>query len=139
MFPWKWVRVRVRVRRLVVLAACCVLSGAFVAGCALLAPEEEASLPAQYGSASALYDKAMVYYQRGQYARARDLFHTYVGQYPDSLVLRVALYYLGHCYQMTGDTKEALALYNRIVTSYGDQDFWGAQAMLRIKQIKDQP
>ncbi|GEM_PF-1615663 len=139
MFPWKWARVKAQLRLPVVLGVCGALSGAFVAGCALLTPDEDASLPAQYGSASALYDKAMAYYQRGQYARARDLFHTYVGQYPDSLVLRVALYYLGHCYQMTGDTKEALALYNRIVTSYGDQDFWGAQAMLRIKQIKDQP
>jgi TolA-binding protein len=104
-------------------------------GCIFLpaAPDEET---VHYKSPSELYDKALGYYQSGQYARARDLFHEYVGQYPESKVLRIAIYYLGHCYQMLGEDKEAMALYNRVVTTYGDEDFWGAQAMARIKQIK---
>ena len=104
-------------------------------GCAsvLGIPEEEVS---HYKTPSDLYDKAVGYYESGQYAKARDLFHEYVGTYPESKILKIAVYYLGHCYQMLGDDKEALALYNRVVTTYGDEDFWGAQAMARIKQIK---
>lgn len=104
-------------------------------GCALLMETGEEA-PARYKTPSALYDQALAYYQSGKYARARDLFHEYVGQYPDSRILRIAIYYLGHCYQMLGDDKEALALYNRVVTTYGDEDFWGGQAMARIKQVK---
>ncbi len=104
-------------------------------GCAFLpAAQEEGT--ARYKSPSELYDKALGYYQSGKYAKARDLFHEYAGQYPDSKILRIAIYYLGHCYQMLAEDKEALALYNRIVATYGDEDFWGKQAMARMKQIK---
>jgi TolA-binding protein len=106
-----------------------------VSSCAFLpAAQEENGV--RYKSPSDLYDKALGYYQSGKYARARDLFHAYVGMYPDSKVLRIAIYYLGHCYQMQGENKEALALYHRVVSTYGDEDFWGGQAMARIKQIK---
>ena len=104
-------------------------------GCALLpAAQEEETV--RYKSPSDLYERALDYYQSGRYAKAKDLFHEYVGQYPDSKILRIAIYYLGHCYQMLGEDKEALALYNRVVSTYGDEDFWGQQAMARIKQIK---
>lgn len=104
-------------------------------GCVLLpAAQDEAVVP--YKTPSELYDRALKYYQSGQYAKARDLFHEYIGRYADSRILRIAVYYLGHCYQMLGEDKEALALYNRVVTTYGDEDFWGEQAMARIKQIK---
>ena len=107
-------------------------------GCALLpAAQEETAV--RYKSPSELYDKALGYYQSGQYARARELFHEYIGQYSDSKILKIAIYYLGHCYQMLGEDKEALALYNRVVTTYGDDDFWGEQALARIKQIKEGP
>ena len=102
-------------------------------GCAMLQDNTE-EMP-RYKSPSELYDKALGYYQSGQYAKAKELFHQYIGQYPDSLIYKTALYELAHCYQMLGETKEALALYNRLVTTYGDQDFWGDQAMQRIKQI----
>ncbi len=106
-----------------------------LSSCILLpAAQEEETF--RYKNPSDLYDKALAYYQSGQYAKASDLFHEYIGQYPDSKVLRIAIYYLGHCYQMLGEDKDALALYNRVVTIYGDEDFWGEQAMARIKQIK---
>lgn len=97
-------------------------------------PQEEKV--ARYKSPSQLYDRALGFYQSGQYAKARDLFHEYVGQFPESRIFRIALYYLGYCYQMLGEDKDALALYNRVVSTYGDEDFWGEQAMARIQQIK---
>ncbi len=107
-----------------------------VSGCSMLQDTPE-PLP-RVESASVLYEKALGYYQKGQYVRAKELFHQYIGQYPDSLIFRTALYDLAHCYQILGETKDALALYNRIVTTYGDQDFWGEQAMKRIKQIQEE-
>jgi len=108
----------------------------FMANGCMFLPAVQDEEVARYNNPSELYDKALGYYQSGKYARARDLFHEYVGQYTDSKILRIAIYYLGHCYQMLGDDREALALYNRVVTTYGDEDFWGAQALARIKQIK---
>ena len=106
-------------------------------GCALLPVEEEEQVTApNYKSASELYKRAQVYYEARNYARARDLFHEYVGQFPDSDLYKIALYYLGHSYQELGEYKEALVIYNRIITTYGEDDFWGEQAEKRVKQIK---
>ncbi|MFH0753479.1 MAG: tetratricopeptide repeat protein [Candidatus Omnitrophota bacterium] len=103
-------------------------------GCVMLQDDVVQALP-RYKNPSELYDKALVYYQSGQYAKAKELFHQFIGSYPDSLVFKTALYELAHCYQMLGEDKQALALYNRLVTAYGDRDFWGDQAMQRIRQI----
>lgn len=106
-----------------------------VGGCAFLL--EDTGIPSERKqSATDLYNKALSYYQSGQYAEAKNLFHEYIGQFPDTPLFKVALYYLGHCYQMTGEEKEALVFYNRVVTTWGDDDFWGAQAMKRIKLLK---
>lgn len=86
---------------------------------------------------SKLYNRAFEKYQAGKYAEAKDLFHQYIGQYPDTLLVKMSLYYLGHCYQMLGDTKEANVFYSRLIDTYGDDDFWGAQAMKRIRQMKE--
>jgi TolA-binding protein len=112
-----------------------IVAGIGAGGCAML-PEQEDAAP-RYTSPSELYDRALDSYQKGQYARARDLFHEYTGQFPDSRIFRVALYYLAHCYQMLSQDKEALALYNRIVADHGDEDFWGQQALARIRQINE--
>lgn len=120
------------------LTSMLLLSMTFQAGCALLEPleAEDHSDHPRFKSATEHYQRALDLYEHGYYAKAKDLFHEYVGQYPQSPLFRVALYYLGHCYQKTGEDKEALSIYNRIVTVYGDDDFWGAQAQKRIKQIK---
>jgi TolA-binding protein len=108
-----------------------------LAGCALLpAAEEEQEAAPKYRSASELYKRALAYYEDRKYAKARDLFHEYVGQFPDGDLYKIALYYLGHSYQELGEYDEALVIYNRIITTFGDDDFWGEQAAKRIKQIK---
>jgi TolA-binding protein len=106
-------------------------------GCVLLpvAEEEEEAAP-KYRFASELYKRALGYYEARKYAMARDLFHEYVGQFPESDLYKIALYYLGHSYQELGEYNEALTIYNRIITTYGDDDFWGEQSAKRIKQIK---
>jgi TolA-binding protein len=113
-----------------------MISSCFV-GCALLPVEDEEQVAApNYKSASDLYKRAQVYYEARNYAKARDLFQEYVGQFPDSDLYKVALYYLAHSEQELGAYKEALVIYNRIITTYGDDDFWGEQAVKRVKQIK---
>ncbi len=113
---------------------CLMVMPFFGAGCAMIEPLE-AEHP-HFQSASQHYNKALDYYQKGNYAQAGTLFQEYIGQYPDTVLYRVALYYLGHCYQVQGDEKEALIIFNRILTTYGDDDFWGEQSFKRIKQIK---
>ena len=109
-------------------------SFACFAGCAMLQPSDE---PApRFKSSTEHYNAALEHYQKGRYAKAKELFHEYVAQYPDSAIFRIALYYLGHCYQMLGEEKEALVIFNRVVATYGDDDFWGEQALNRIRQIK---
>ena len=89
------------------------------------------------GAPSELYNRAFEQYEAGHYAQAKELFHQFIGQYPDSQLYKVSLYYLGHCDQMLGDLKEAEVFYSRLIDTYGDEDFWGAQAMKRLKQIKE--
>ena len=96
----------------------------------------EAAEAPHFKTATEHYNKAMEYYHKGNYVKAQELLHEYIAKYPDSMLYRIALYYLGHCYQVQKDDKEALTIFNRIVTTYGDTDFWGGQAMKRIKQIK---
>ena len=114
-----------------------VLAVLTVSGCAMLETlqtgEEQ---PVKFKTPSEHYNRALDLYQRGHYAEARDLLHAYIGQYPQSPLFKVALYYLGHCYQMLGNDKEALAIFNRIIATYGDDDFWGEQSQKRIRQIK---
>ena len=66
---------------------------------------EDTGLPAQAEKQAPtdLYNKAMSFYEAGRYAQAKELFHQFIGQYPDSKLFCIALYYLGHCDQMTGD------------------------------------
>ncbi len=83
-----------------------------------------------------LYNTALERHDRGQYAKAMVLFHQYINQYPDSKLFKVALYYLGHCYQMSGDDKEAEVLYQRVIDPSLENDFWTGMALKRLRQIK---
>ena len=121
-------------RTLALFILCIFLSG----GCASLEDLTGVGPSTTYSSPTELYNRALSFYQRGQYDRARDLFHEYVGQYQGTPLYRIALYYLAHCYQMTGDKPEALTLFSRVVAQYGEDDFWGEQALERIRQIKDE-
>ncbi|MBF0619290.1 MAG: tetratricopeptide repeat protein [Candidatus Omnitrophica bacterium] len=119
------------------IAGCIILCllGATLTGCAGLRDYDSAS--PVYKNPSDLYDRAFAAHEGGQYAKARDLFHEYIGEFSNTLVFKSALYYLAHCYQKLGEDREALVLYSRIVDAYGEDDFWGAQAMKRIQQIKE--
>lgn len=109
----------------------------FLSGCvALEVADEERS---QFKTPAALYDRALFYYDHGQYEKAKIFFHQYIAQYPDSLLFKVALYYLGHCYQMSGDEKEATTLYNRVLHRWGEDDTWGEMSLKRLHQIKGEP
>jgi TolA-binding protein len=83
-----------------------------------------------------LYNTALDRHDRGHYEKAKMLFHQYINQYPDTELSRVALYYLGHCYQMSGDDKEAQALYQRVIGPSAEDDFWAEMALKRLQQIK---
>ncbi len=114
---------------LVLLAA--PLFGA--AGCAMLDPQ--AAAPPRYKSSIELYNKALDYYEKGYYVKAKELFREYIAQDPNSEIFRIALYYSGHCYQLLGEDKEALVIYNRVISTYGPDDFWSEQALKRIGQM----
>ena len=102
---------------------------ALATGCAAT-PDGNRSL-----AGSALYHKAERLYQAGHYKKAKEYFHAYIANHPDSDLYKVALYYLGHCYQMSGNNKEALSLYNRVIGKYSDDDFWVRAAKKRIEEI----
>lgn len=107
-------------------------------GCAFLMEGAEPSVaPSSVKKPTDLYNQALEKYQAGNYAEARQMFHEFIGQYPDSMLFKIALYYLGHCHQMLNETKEAEVLFSRVVDTYGEDDFWGAQAMKRLKQIRE--
>ncbi len=123
------------VLRQITLAIIVIVVPFVAGGCAFLTQDVE-QFPAQYRTPTDLYNNALKEYQAGHYAEARQLFHQYIGENPKSLLYNVALYYLGHCAQMLGDTKEAKVLYSRVINLSGEDDFWSEQAMKRLKQIE---
>ena len=115
---------------LVLMTSSSVMAG----GCVLLETVDEDA--PRFKTPTELYNQALDLHDRGQYEKSKIFFHQYINQYPESKLFRVALYYLGHCYQMRGDEKEAEVLYHRIIDVWGEEDFWGAMALKRLRQIK---
>lgn len=84
----------------------------------------------------AVYERAVDYHTRGQYEKAKTLFHQYIAEEQQSSLMHIALYYLAHCYQMTQDVKQAELLYHRVMSEAQEDDFWTDMASTRISQIK---
>ena len=105
----------------------------FLVGCASL------SLHPRLGSVSpaqSLYDKAQKLYQGQKYEAAQEYFHEFLAGNPDEPLRSIAMYYLGHCYQMMGDIKEAKSLYHRIVTNATGDEFWIGVARKRLEELE---
>ena len=86
---------------------------------------------------SALYDKALRQYNVGRYEEAKEYFHEYIANFPESNLYPVALYYLGHCYQQLEDYKQALLIYHKVISQADEGDFWAESARWRVQQIKE--
>ena len=84
---------------------------------------------------SALYNKGIRLVNKGHYEEAKEIFHQYIAEYPDSHLYLVSLYQLGFCYQKLGDTKQALTIYHKVLDEDA-QDFWGQMAQKRIKEME---
>lgn len=104
----------------------------FLVGCA----SGEIDLSSAKISSQAIYDKAQKYYQTQKYDDAKEYFHEFLAENPDEPLKTIAMYYLGHCYQMTGDLKEAKSIYNRVVTNATGDEFWIGVARRRIAELE---
>ncbi len=83
-----------------------------------------------------LYNKAVLLYQKKHWGQAKELLHQYLAEYSDSPLYITCLYYLGYCYQMLGDTQEALSIYHKVFNeAKGEDEFWGTMSQHRIQEL----
>ena len=101
-------------------------------GCASTEEISSVALP----EATTLYQKAIQQYKVRRWHEAGILFRQYIRNYPTTDLYRVALYYLGHCEQMLANKKDALLIYNSVITKFPDDDFWVAAAKRRVEEMK---
>lgn len=87
--------------------------------------------------ATDLYNKAQKFYEDGKYPSAKEAFHEYINNYPETELYKVALYYLGHTHQMLKEKAEAHRLYTRVVEEFPASDFWVERAKRRLDQLKE--
>lgn len=96
--------------------------------------------PAEMGGivgATDLYNRAQRYYEDGKYEMAKESFHEYINNYPETELYKVALYYLGHSHHMLNENADAHRLYTRVIEEFPANDFWVERAKRRIDQLKD--
>ena len=107
------------------------MSALVICGCVSI--DKDFSL--QPPQASVLYQRAYNEYQSHHWQEASIYFHQYLREYPATDLTRVAIYYLGHCEEKLGNSKDALHLYNTILTKFPEDDFWVEAAKKRIEEI----
>ena len=92
--------------------------------------------PGTIPSSQSSYKNAQKYYQAQKYDDAKEYFHEFLAENPDEPLKSIAMYYLGHCYQMTGDIKEAKSIYHRVVTNATGDEFWIGVARRRLEDLE---
>ena len=86
--------------------------------------------------ASLLYDQGLRYFNKGNYEKAREIFHDYISDHSDTHLYPISLYYLGYCYQKLGESKQALLIYHKVIDE-SDDDFWDKMAQTRIREVQE--
>jgi TolA-binding protein len=119
----------------VVMAGAVAAGAMFVSGCGSTSNYLIPSAAESSGSV-ALYDRAQALYKQEKYAEAKELFHQYINEYPESHLYKVSLYYLAYCHQQLNEHNEAMSLYAKIVEKYEADDFWVDLAKKRMEQVK---
>lgn len=64
------------------------------------------------------YEEAVRAYDAGRFSEAIEQFKAFPSAHPTSALLEPALYYLGKSYEGAGDTVNAKATYQRLLTQY---------------------
>jgi TolA-binding protein len=82
----------------------------------------------------ALFQLALLYYNNDQFGRAKDVFKEYDYLYPNGKYLDQALYLSGICSREIGEPTEALLLWDRVITRYGESEYRG-DALLEAARL----
>jgi TolA-binding protein len=66
----------------------------------------------------ALFDLGMLYYNNGQYTRAKEVYKEYERLYPDGEYTDRTLYYAGWSARRSGEPTEAILLWEKLIRNY---------------------
>ena len=81
-----------------------------------------------------LYKEGEKAYKSGNYEDAIALLTQFVNKYPDDILHKIGLYYLGRSFEATGETDKAREYYVQIIEQYS-ADFWAESAQRRLKLL----
>ncbi len=74
--------------------------------------------PAVVEKAEDLYKNAMVRFEEGDNAKAREGFQALVSRFPDSNLAHNAQFWIGECYFREGNFKQAILEYEKVISQY---------------------
>lgn len=81
-----------------------------------------------------LYKEGEKAYKSGKYEDAIALLAQFVNEYPDDVLHKIGLYYLGRSFESTGETDKAREYYVQLIEKYS-ADFWAESAQRRLKLL----
>ncbi len=87
-------------------------------------------------NASQLYHKGLRSFDKGHYEDAKEVFHEYISNYPNTHLFPVSMYYLGYCYQKLDDRAQARLIYHKVIDENEDV-FWSQMAKTRLGEMGD--
>jgi TolA-binding protein len=81
-----------------------------------------------------IYKEAERAYKAGDYELAQKNYEDFTVKYPDDVLARIALFYLGRSQEELGHNDKAREVYSRIIEVYPG-DFWAESAGRRLQTL----
>lgn len=81
-------------------------------------PAPPPSPPAPTEKVEDMYKNAMVRFEEGDNAKAREGFHAVVSRFPESNLADNAQFWIGECYFREGNFKQAILEYEKVISQY---------------------
>ncbi len=78
------------------------------------------------------YNNAKKLYARGQYAEALDYYQKYMSNHPDNNLNEVVYYYMGRCYEETGEPGKAKIMFETLIEKY-KEGYWVERAEEKLE------
>ena len=91
-----------------------------------------------YPGAKAQYLLADYAYENGEYQEAADLYMQIADAMSDTYLAQLCLMNAAACYDNLGSSSEALALYNRVFDTYGEETAFAPKALYNAARIYEE-
>ncbi|MEZ4783051.1 MAG: tetratricopeptide repeat protein [Candidatus Kapaibacterium sp.] len=78
--------------------------------------------PSRLAADSITFKKGVIWFDNGEYAKADSIFRKLIADYPESPLVADAWYQVGKGMEYSGDVSEAIATYEKVVSTYSSSN-----------------